>query len=259
MISQLAKLASTLKFHPEEISMMAGRVYRSALQESRHMRAGNFEAISSEDLKILFHHYDRLFFSGHCVDAVDGARAELRFRISPRMTSAGGKTTRMERRPAAQTTRPLLYEITVSSTLLFHTFSGESSPITVSGIRCRDRLEALQRVFEHEMIHLIELLSWKESSCSRARFKSIARRVFAHTETTHRLITPRERAAVDFGIKPGDRVVFSLKGTRYAGLVTRITKRATVLVEDKRGTRYSDGRSYTKFYVPLHFLRPHAQ
>ena len=60
-------------------------------------------------------------------------------------------------------------------------------------------------------------------------------------------------------IKPGDRVVFSLKGTRYAGLVTRITKRATVLVEDKQGTRYSDGRSYTKFYVPLHFLRPHAQ
>ena len=76
MISQLAKLASTLRFHPEEISMMAGRVYRSALQESRHIRAGNFEAISSEDLKILFHHYDRLFFSGPCVDAVDGARAE---------------------------------------------------------------------------------------------------------------------------------------------------------------------------------------
>jgi len=33
--------------------------------------------------------------------------------------------------------------------------------------------------------------------------------------------------------------------------VNRITKRATVLVEDERGMRYSDGKRYAKFYVPV--------
>jgi hypothetical protein len=36
--------------------------------------------------------------------------------------------------------------------------------------------------------------------------------------------------------------------------VNRVTKRATVLVEDARGVRYSDGRRYAKFYVPVGML-----
>ena len=45
-----------------------------------------------------------------------------------------------------------------------------------------------------------------------------------------------------------------MEGSRYVGVVNRVTKRATVLVEDSRGVRYSDGRCYAKFYVPVGML-----
>jgi hypothetical protein len=49
-------------------------------------------------------------------------------------------------------------------------------------------------------------------------------------------------------------VRFRLDGRHYTGRVNRITKRATVLVEDRSGERYSDGKRYAKFYVPLEML-----
>jgi len=41
---------------------------------------------------------------------------------------------------------------------------------------------------------------------------------------------------------------------RHEGTVNRITKRATVLVEDPEGEPYSDGKRYRKYLVPLQLL-----
>jgi hypothetical protein len=95
---------------------------------------------------------------------------------------------------------------------------------------------------------------WDKSSCSQARFHSITRRLFGHTENMHQLITPRERAIVKFGIKPGMTVRFRFDGEEHTGIVNRISKRATVLVEDDRGQRYTNGKHYAKFYVPVQSL-----
>ena len=59
-----------------------------------------------------------------------------------------------------------------------------------------------------------------------------------------------------FGIKVGDQVRFRLDGAQYAGIVNRITKRATVLVKDPQGVRHSDGNRYATFYVPVELLEP---
>jgi hypothetical protein len=171
------------------------------------------------------------------------------------MTMAAGKTGRRELRDRSGVVVKRRYEIAVSTTLLFQTFRDEQRPIHVTGIVCRDRLEALQRVFEHELVHLIEMLVWNHSSCTAGRFQSIASRFFGHTEHTHQLITPHEHAWTKFGVKPGDRVAFRFDGQHYVGRVNRITRRATVLVEDERGRQYSDGKRYAKFYVPVGLLR----
>jgi hypothetical protein len=52
----------------------------------------------------------------------------------------------------------------------------------------------------------------------------------------------------------GDRVSFELEGGRHIGLVNRITRRATVLVENPGGRPFSDGKRYLTFYVPLPLL-----
>ena len=57
---------------------------------------------------------------------------------------------------------------------------------------------------------------------------------FGHTENKHKLITPKERAIVKYGVKPGMTVRFRFDGEEREGVVNRINKRATVLVEDRR-------------------------
>jgi len=102
-------------------------------------------------------------------------------------------------------------------------------------------------------VHLGEQLCWETSDCARARFQDVAGRLFGHRAHTHSLITRKERAA-ESGIRPGSRVTFTFEGKRLTGLVNRITKRATVLVEDPAGMRYSDGSHYKAYYVPIAWL-----
>jgi hypothetical protein len=82
--------------------------------------------------------------------------------------------------------------------------------------------------------------------------------MFLHRAHTHELVTPRERAA-DLGIRAGALVNFTFEGRQLTGRVNRITKRATVLVEDANGAQYSDGRRYRKYYVPIAWLKSEEQ
>ena len=225
-------------------------VYETVLRESAHLDGGNFTAIDTTDLQRLFNEYDR-----HCFESQIGTtlcNTPLRFRLSQRMTRAAGRTTRY-RHPARQGTSGI--EISVSTTLLSQCFDGhDHRPITVVGITCKDRLEALQCVMEHEIVHLLEFALWSTSKCSAARFQSIASRFFLHQSHTHQLITPRERAAEQFGVTLGDYVRFSHGAVDRCGRVTRITKRATVLVPDGHGALFNDGKRYRTYYVPVERL-----
>ena len=125
----------------------------------------------------------------------------------------------------------------------------------VCGLECTNRLEALQRIFEHELVHLVEQLCWGTSDCSAARFHDIAKRLFLHEAHTHELITGRERTA-DSGIRIGSLVTFEFERRPLTGCVNRITKRATALGEDAEGQRYSDGKPYKTYYVPIAWLSP---
>ena len=108
---------------------------------------------------------------------------------------------------------------------------------------------------DHEMLHLAELLVWARSSCSAARFKSMSRNLFAHAASTHELITPADRAVAKFDLSIGDAITFTFDGRVLRGLVNRINRRATILVESTSGTRYTNGRRYEKFYIPLGMLK----
>jgi hypothetical protein len=81
----------------------------------------------------------------------------------------------------------------------------------------------------------------------QANFHDLSRRIFGHEGTSHDLVTPREVASERHGIRVGDRVRFEHEGRRRVGLVHRVIRRATVLVEDPRGRPYSDGGRYATF------------
>jgi hypothetical protein len=251
----LAALLEGPGYAPEEIRRRAEGIRTALVARSPRLGDGNFRSLAVGDLELLFAACDETFFGGaltRTLGAASDPARRLRFRLAPRMTRAGGKTFQFRpSRPGG----PPSYEIAVSTHLLFSNFHAGHRPVEVNGLPCRDRLDALQRIFEHELVHLAELLAYGTSSCRAPRFQALARRLFGHTEATHALVTPSERARDVHGLRVGDRVVFSFEGRRLAGLLNRVTKRATVLVEDPQGAPYSDGRRYRKYYVPLPALQ----
>lgn len=236
----------------EKIHAEQARIHTEMLRLSRAIDRPNFDRVGRDDLVRLIHLMDEAFFESRVLPI---AKAEgLDFKFSSRMTSAAGKL--VTHYPNGHKNAPRKFELILSSTLLFQTFEDVSRPVTVTGRKCRDRLEAMQRVAEHEMTHLIEMLIWNTGNCSQPRFQGIANAFFAHTDYQHDLITQRERAAAKFNIRVGDTVHFDSNGTRVVGRVNRITRRATVLVTDPKGEQFSDGGRYTRWYVPLEQLRP---
>jgi len=247
-----------LLYSAGEVESRVRRIYEAILDQSPQIREGNFRLIGTDDLERLFGWYDREFFRGRLGEMVLEDEAHpIAFRLSRRLVSAAGQTIRQVRR-VQRDGKPAVrvdYEITVSATLLFNTFQNVERTVTVGGLVCRDRLEALQRIFEHELLHLAEFLGWGRSNCRADNFHALSRRIFAHEGAFHDLITPREQAKAAFNIHVGDHVTFELDGIERTGRVNRITRRATVLVEDPRGMPYSDGKRYVRFYVPLPRLR----
>jgi hypothetical protein len=251
-------MLSTLPSYSEaEVSERRERVGRGLLQSSRHVRAHDFRAISADDLATLFALYDEHFFTGGLGRLVNQrGNGALTFRLAPRARRSGGSTIRISR-PHPQLGRAVpvhSYQITLSSSLLFMSFNDASRPVVVCGHGCASRLDATLRIFEHELIHLSELLLTGRSSCKGTPFHEAARRVFAHRGWTHGLVLPEERALLDHGVRVGDRVRFSFRGEELLGRVNRIHRRATVLVERADGQRYTDGKRYARFYVPLSAL-----
>lgn len=220
------------------------------LSNSPNVRHGNFTAIAPEDLQRLLALYDSHYFGGWLEREVQAqSHRPLGLKLSKLMTRAGGKTTRLRRRRHGKTLT--IYEIAVAARMLLMSFRDERREVVVCGRRCQDRLAALQRILEHEIIHLCELLAWGKSTCAGKRFKALAAAIFGHDGTKHDLVTPREQAAVQHGLKVGSPVRFTHAGRTYTGRINRIHRRATVLVEDPAGQAYSDGKRYSGFYVPL--------
>jgi hypothetical protein len=227
---------------------------KRVLNASKSMETRNFQRVGKLDLEHMAEAYDAMFLDGLCLPL---ARSYgLTFRLSSRMTRAGGKTTRTIYRGPSSKAGRTHYEIALSTSLLFQSFRKPGDSIRVCGYDCQDRLTAMQRIVEHEMIHLCEMLAWIHSDCSAGRFQSIARNMFGHTEHRHELITQQERAAKEFNVRAGAHVAFLHEGKTLHGIVNRITRRATILVEDPTGERYSNGRHYLKYYVPIQQLRP---
>jgi hypothetical protein len=242
-----------LKNSGEEVASKTGRIYRRALEAAPHFQSPNFEAIAPADLRRLFELYDQEFFGGLLEAMLREDHAyPMGFRLSARMSNAGGKTIRTRARiPGSKA----VYEIAISTLLLFQTFENIDRPVEVVGLICRDRLEALQRIFEHELLHLAEFLATEVSSCKGPLFQTLARSIFGHQAVVHNLVTPREIAATQHAIRIGDRVAFDFEGITRFGRVNRITRRASILVADPEGPLFSDGRRYLTFYIPLPMLR----
>ncbi len=236
---------------PEQVT---AAVRKALLHDSPNLRRGDFDRISTVDLEVLFELYDQHAFGRCLADALSGTQPRLR--MSRRMTRSAGLTTirRGQVRTHAGVAPWRWFDVAISVPLVLGAFRDDPRPVHVAGRLCHDRLDVLQRVFEHELLHVFESLCTGRSSCSGAAFRKLAWDLFAHTESRHEMISPTQRRWIDSGIRPGDAVRFSFEGHTRVGRVNGIRQRATVLVRSLRGRLYDDGVRYAKYYVPLSHL-----
>jgi hypothetical protein len=253
---EVARRLAARRYTAEEIALRSRTIYEAVLRQSPRITTANFTSVASADLALLFELYDAGFFAGDLARLVRASGAPLNFALSGRMTRSAGLTKRFAPRVrlGQPPPPPSRFEISLSSALLFQTFQDVERTVRVNGLVCKDRLEAAQRVFEHELVHLTEMLVWGTSNCQAVRFRDLVWNFFAHTQTRHDLVTQQERARAKFDVRVGDRVAFLFEGVRHTGVVSRITRRATVLVEDPRGRPATDGKRYLKYYIPLPLL-----
>ena len=239
-------------------------IRQSLLERSTRIKSPWFDAAGSEDLVLLFGFYDHHFFADRLAERLRRDDSPpIEFRLSNRMTRAAGKTIfqRERHRVGGRMVETARYQIAISSLLLFQTFRNGPTraethrAIEVAGVVCADRLAALLRVFEHELMHLAEFLVTGRSNCQAEPFRRLSRAIFGHSASVHSLMTPVESAAEVYAIRLGDRVAFDQGGLERVGLVRRITRRASVLVLDDAGRLYSDGVRYMTYLVPLDQLR----
>lgn len=196
----------------------------------------------------LFSLYDTYFFHSKLSTLFQNS---LCFSTSNRMSSAGGKTIYKKNK------NNVTFEIRISIKIL-NNFYKTSSEKRVSGIIVNDPLDALQIILEHEICHLIEFYYFGNSNCKGPRFKKLSMDIFNHKTIYHELPTDKKIAItkqLKNSISVGDNVVFTFKTKVYTGIVSNITKRATVMVKDNKGM-FSDkfGQRFTKWYVPLNNL-----
>jgi hypothetical protein len=236
-----------------EIDALRWHVRKATLAEAPLIREPDFSRLSARDLAVMFNWYDDLFFGSTISLELDMDARDLTFRASTRATTRGGALRTWKARETADDYHPERYELSVSTNLLLASFGRKGRAITVVGRECADRLDGLQRIMEHEIIHLVEQIRWRETKCARPRFQEMARRLFGHTSHKHGLVTVREHAS-KLGLWPGSRVAFEFRGVRHEGILSRVTRRATVLVPDPNGRMMSDGNAYQQFYVPLERL-----
>lgn len=214
------------------------------------IKDNDLTGLTVSDLRLLFKYYDELFFAAWFAA---NYRGQVKFSLSHRLTKSAGITI-CPKNLAALKPEELSIEIRLGVDFFFN-FDQVQGQVTVGGLEVKNSLQALLLVFEHELCHLIEFVLYHRSSCKGKRFKAIANNCFAHTASTHQLPTYRQLANKQLGIAIGDKVAFAYENRQLVGMVSNITKNATVMVPDRRGLfRDQKGKRYSKYYVSLKAL-----
>jgi hypothetical protein len=225
-------------------------ISRLLIQKSKNIKNATITAISIADLELLFKLYDEIFLESWFMQNYKG---KLKFSVSRQMTKSAG-LTRCPKNIDSIRPEELVIEVKLGIDFFFHYGLVEGSRM-VGGIDTESSLEALQLVFEHELCHVIEFIHFGRSSCKKERFKTMAGNLFGHTESYHKLPTPKQIASNKLGINIGDTVAFTFEGKDYKGILYNINKRAIVMVRDKNGRLIDkQNRRYTKYYVPLSLI-----
>jgi hypothetical protein len=132
-------------------------------------------SMTVSDLQKLFSLYDKLCFNGDVEKYIKDANFSLKFKTS------GEQTFTTE---GICTHRVCNYTMTIPTAY----FKNVHGPTIVAGQSCKDQLDCLLRVIEHELVHLIIFMFCGDSFITDQHgelFMNMVERLFGHTDYRH--------------------------------------------------------------------------
>lgn len=180
-----------------------------------------------EKLNQMFKLYDYWFFSNLIYYGLNKGKGSVVFEISNRMTSTGGTCSRKG---------ICTYLIKLSANRLNKLTPGNLPPI--NGIVPKDRIEGLQLIFEHELIHMVLSLFINNIIGHNDLYRTIVFNLFGHTKVVHKISDTKlgKFTKKDFNI--GDAIHFyNKKKENVRGKIIKLNpKRARI--DTDRGAIY---------------------
>lgn len=203
-------------------------------------------------LEEMFKYYDYYFFSNlisyglNKGSPLNNEKNKISFEFSNRLTSTGGTCLR---------DGICSYKIKISSNRINKLEPNNVNKIHINGLTPKNRIDGLQLIFEHELIHAVLSLYKNDLNGHNKLFQDIVLKLFGHTEFKHGISDhilndnshKNKYTKNDFEI--GDMVYFmNGKGMKIRGKIIKINpKRAKVNSED--------GKVWLVHYEYLIFLR----
>jgi hypothetical protein len=174
----------------------------------------NFASLCGRDIEYIFNLYDEVFFQSQIktkIKEIPGTR--LAFYASERTSGAGGVCSIERDR------KECIYYLDIAPNIVNTIFKKNRSGLPLAaGIGCRDRLECLMLIIEHQIVHLLMILwGYLDSNGDSiygshgGLFQCMAKEYFGHTNVGHDL----GFTSIDFGNSPKPTPSRTL-GTRKA-------------------------------------------
>ena len=182
----------------------------------------------TKDLRYLFNLYDDVYFSGEYKRMIKSTNTRLQFGFLPGTDVMGLHS---------YTSSGNTCKLSISRVGISKLFSNNEKRLWVNGLNVRDRLEALQVVFEHEMVHMYMVLrGWSNKiksgkgkmyySSHGKLFQELAKRFFLHTDYRHALTNGESTGHLTKDrCKVGMNVIFTFKHKKCKGVIIKCNPR----------------------------------
>lgn len=205
-------------------------------------KPANFESLNPQDTQLLFELIDRHFLLGKLSEWLKANNSRLTVTPNTKLTSTGGRCI-MQRDPITHSYKKTncVFRIDLAPRILLETFKKGEVCHSSGGVKCCSRLECLQLILEHELVHLLVDLFCPELSTKTgktihhgAAFKRLILNLFGQTEVKHRLLlgdasAMEAQAAQAKALRVGDKIqVRNKDGTLAILTVTKKPGKARV-------------------------------
>lgn len=235
-----------LKYSPQSIAHRRLRVGQdfAALH-------GDWKELTPRMVADLFRLHDRYFFDNSLGFIMKERKINVDFKVQ-KVGQAAGFCAVRHRDGSCQYTLAL-------SPVMNDLFSKGERSLKANGLKCANRLECIQIVFEHELTHLLLNIFCQDQTPHGIRFKAIVSAMYGHTSASHELTLgdadakeEKIKSVLGMGLAKGDTVRWQQSPTKWLT--------GTVMVKPKANAKtvhiksLGPLKSGQELRVPLHSI-----